>query len=141
MIGDDVAKLFEAQLARRTGAKVILAPSPLKEPGPHITVKVRKVIAPKMPRGAMRAHELRLYVSVEGKVESETGRKMAIDTCEAASTYLAEVSHLEDEGGNPIPNTRVIATINEDDGILGDPDDDKVAWIDDLHYVTIAYPA
>jgi hypothetical protein len=141
MMGKEAARLFVEQLRRRTLQKVVFLPSPLKEPGPHISVAIRKIVVPKKPRAAAAEHEVRLYVTMEGKVESETGRDMAVDLCESLSTYLDSATRLEDADGNQIANTRITATVNEDDGILGDPDDDKVAWIDDLHYVTIAYPA
>jgi hypothetical protein len=141
MTGFDVAHLFGGQLLRRTGLKVVLRPSPLKEPGPHVDVAVRKIVVPKGTKAASEQHELRLYVFMQGSVESNTGLEMAMDACETLATYLESITRLEDVDGNPIANTRVTSTVNEDDGILSDPEDEKIAWLDDLYSVNIWYPA
>jgi hypothetical protein len=143
MTAIDVAHLFEKQIARRTGIKTILAPSSLKESGPHVKVLVRKVLVPARPAAAQGQHELRLYVSLEGKLESDTGLKMALDDCESLAVYILTTPslHLEDETGKAIANTLITAKPDENDGLVGDPDDDKVAWADDLIYVSVFYPA
>lgn len=137
----DAVKLFSAQITRSTGCKTILAPSPLKEPGPHVRVVVRKVVTPLKPKAAQSEREIRLYVSVDGSAESETGLRMALETCEALSDYLSGCTRLEDQFGAAISSTRVTSRANEDDGILEDPDNGNVAWLDDLHFVTLFIPA
>ncbi|HOX30914.1 MAG TPA: hypothetical protein PLB91_01215 [Spirochaetales bacterium] len=141
MTANQAADYFEKQLARRTGLKVVHLPSPLKEPGVHIKMLERKVIVPRSPKAAQSSHELRLYVSVSGSCESETGRREAVAACETLAEYLKDELHLENDAGLPIAGTRITSSISEDDGILGDPDNEKLAWIDDLHYVAISYPA
>jgi hypothetical protein len=136
----DAVKFFEAQIARRTGLKVVLMPSPLSEPGVHVKLSCRKVLRLKVgPRLGER--EVRLYAVVDGSVESETGLGMAIDACEGLATYLAGCDRLEDANGDAIANTRVVATTNDNDGILQDPDKDSVAWLDDLYFVVLTIPA
>lgn len=143
MTAFDVVHLFEKQIARRTGLKTVLAPSPLKEPGPHVKVLVRKVSLPARPVAAQGHRELRLYVSLEGRLESDAGLKLALGGCESLAGYLLTTPglHLEDETGAAIANTRITATPDENDGLVGDPDDDKVAWADELIYVSVFYPA
>jgi len=141
MNANQAATYFEKQLTRRTGLKVVHLPSPLKGPGVHIKMLERKVIVPHSPKAAQSSHELRLYVAVSGSCESDTGRRDAVAACETLAEYLQAELHLEGDEGLPIAGTRVTATISEDDGILGDPDNERLAWIDDLHYVTVSYPA
>jgi hypothetical protein len=131
---------FAAQLGRHTGIKVIVSPSPLKEPAPHAKVAVRKILRAKTPGGATSEYEVRLIVSADGRVESETGLKLAVEACTALVDYLSTVSRLEDGNGAPIASTRIRETVNEDDGILEDPENGNVAWIDDLHYVSAWIP-
>jgi hypothetical protein len=133
--------LFRSQIERHTGLKVILAPSPLKEPGVHVKIVVRKVLVPERPKAAQNTHEVRLYVSIDGSVESDTGLALALSACETLGAYLTTCTRLEDEHGEQIANTRVVSTANEDDGILQDPDNGNLAWLDDLHFVTLSIPA
>jgi hypothetical protein len=134
-------KLFEAQVRRATGLKVVLMPSPIKEPGPHVKLAVRKVVSTKAPRAAQGEREVRLFASLDGNVESETGLKLALEACEKLAVYLVACERLEDAQGAAIANTRVISKSNDDDGILQDPDKETVAWLDDLHYVSVFIPA
>jgi hypothetical protein len=136
----DATLAFAEQLRNRTGLKVIVSPSPLKEPAPHVKVNVRKILRAKAPAAAASEYELRLIVSADGKVESETGLKLAVEACTALVDYLGSASRLEDAVGAAIAGTRIKETVNEDDGILEDPENGNVAWIDDLHYVSVWIP-
>lgn len=136
----DAVKLFESQVRRDTGLKVVLMPSPLKEQGPHVKLSVRKVVSTKAPRAAQSEREIRLFVSLDGSVESETGLKLALDACEALTAYLVVCERLKDATGAIIANTRIISKSNDDDGILQDPDKETVAWLDDLHFVSVFIP-
>jgi hypothetical protein len=137
----EAVKLFEEQLARGTGLKVVLMPNALKEPGIHIKLSCRKVLKEKLGARPTGEREIRLYVYVDGSVISETGLGLALDACESLASYLAGCSRLEGALGAPIANTRVVSTTNEGDGILQDPDKDEVAWLDDLYFVSIMIPA
>jgi len=137
----DAVKLFEAQLARGTGLKVVLMPNALKEPGIHLKLSCRKVLKEKLGAKPTGEREIRLYVYVDGSVISETGLRMALDACESLASYLAGCTRLESDQGLPIANTRVVATTNDGDGILQDPDKDEVAWLDDLYFVSLTIPA
>jgi hypothetical protein len=141
MMAFAAVKYFEAQLARATGLKVILAPSTLKEPGPHVKLALRKVVVPKTPKAAQASKTVRLFAVVDGSAESETGLRLALEACEAMADYLVHCVRLEDETGTAIADTRIESTVNEDDGILQDPDNGNIAWLDDTHFVSITIPA
>lgn len=137
----DAVVAFSSQVGRHTGLSVVVSPSPLRDPAPHAKVAVRKILRSRKTTSSAKEYEIRLFVSVDGRVESETGLKLAVDACQVLVDYLLEVTRLEDELGAVIPNTRITVTVNEDDGILEDPENGNVAWVEDIHFVTIWIPA
>lgn len=132
--------LFSGQIARHTRITTITSPSPLKDPAPHVKVAVRKILRSSRTQASKGSYEIRLFVSVDGMVESDTGLRLAVEACQALVDYLANVTRLEHLDGAAIADTRVTATVNEEDGILEDPDNGNVAWIDDVHFVTLSIP-
>lgn len=141
MIAYDAVVAFKDQVTRRTGLKTVLAPTPLKDPGPVVKISVRKVLR----HAAVQARqdperEIRLTVRLDGMVESLTGLKAAVEACDALASFLTGATRLEDDTGASIASTRVTETVNEEDGILEDPESGAVAWVQDDHFVTIRLP-
>lgn len=135
--------LFRAQIERRSGLKVVLVPSPVKEAAPTIRLSLRKVVAQRstVRERTVVARELRMTLALDGKVESETGLRLAAEACESLLDFLGSATRLEDALGNPVPSTTISVTVNQDDGILEDPENGAVAWIRDEHFVAISIPA
>lgn len=143
MTAFDATKLFQAQLARAlTGLswlKVIILPNPLQEPGCVVSIAVRK---PKREQTTklVQVRTLRILVSISGRIESETGLKMAMDAIEAVSGFLLSATHLEDKDGHPIADARITTTPVDDDGILEDPETGGKAWVREDFPVSINLP-
>ncbi len=140
----EALELFRAQVERRTGLKSLLLPCAVKEAGLVVTIAVRKTPVnadTQRTRAVASCCDLRLVVAAEGKVESLTGLKMAVDGCWALAKYFSKPGlHLEDEEGYAVPGTRVMETINPEDGILEDPESGKISWVRDEHFITITLP-
>lgn len=136
--------LFRDQVKRKTGLKVVVAPSPIKESGPYVKIAVRKPRRQKTPvtMGASSIDEasLRLSVSVGAVVESETGLKQALDASETLQVFLEDAKRLENEEGKPIAGSGISSSSDENDSILEDPESGAKAWVDDLYYVDIEIP-
>lgn len=134
------AVLFRDQIARRTGLKTLLMPGVMKEAGPVVKVSVRKAVCVLPTKGGPARRTLRLTVAVEGVVESETGLKLCLEAVETLSAYLETSRRLEDEVGDQIPDSLVLTKVNEDDGILEDPETGAKAWVRDEFFVDITLP-
>lgn len=137
-------KLFERQIARRTELKVVLAPCPIKDAGPICKVLLRKPLRLKDPvtMGSASIEEatIKLAVSIEGSIESETGLKLALDASEALQNFLKDAKRLEDEDGNPVAGSAISIKSDVNDSVLEDPESGDKAWIEDVFYVDVELP-
>jgi len=142
MTAYEALELFQNQLAHRTGLKVALVPSPIKEAAPTVRVALRKIVAVRDTQANRTGgkKELRLTVALDGKVESATGLRLACEACETLAAFMGSVKRLEDEEGQPVPDCTVTSSANPDDGILEDPENGNVAWVRDEHSATISIP-
>lgn len=142
MTAFEAVSLFAKQIERSTGLKVIIVPSPIKDAAATVRLGIRKVLNLRDTQAhrIMGKREVRLTVAIDGKVESLTGLRLAVEACETMSAYLASARRLEDEGGVPLADHSIEASSNPDDGILEDPDNGEVAWVRDEHFVTISIP-
>mgnify|MGYP006910160268 CR=1 FL=1 len=142
MTAYECVELFRRQLERRTGLKVVLVPSPVKDSGPVVRIALRKVLVANDTVGNRRAakREVKLTVALDGRVESATGLRLACDAIESVAAFLRIGTRLETAEGDPIPEASITSTINPDDGVLEDPDSGAVAWIRDEHFVVISMP-
>jgi len=140
----DQVLLLVAQIGRHTGLKTLLLPLAIKEPGLCVKIAARKVSTSRdlyTDRRPVSGTVVQAAVSIESRVESHTALRNAVDACEALARYAVGADRLEDKDGKPIPNLRLEMKPNNDDGLLEDPDNDKVAWVRVEYLVTITQPA
>ncbi len=140
----DQVQLLVAQIGRHTGLKTLLLPLAIKEPGLCVKVAARKVSTGRdlyTDRRPVAGTVVQAAVSIESRVESHTALRNAVDACEALARYAIEADRLEDQDGKPIANLRLEMKSNDDDGLLEDPDNDKVAWVRVEYLVTITQSA
>lgn len=142
--------LFFTQLKKlsttENSIKFVKAPTSLKETGAIVKVSMLKAFPQGQPR-VNKSNMIRVRVSVEGTIESETGLKQAMDTIEILDEYLlcstpgteSAVLHLEDEN-KPIPNSRIITQISVEDSFIDSPDATTVQDLQDERIITITYP-
>jgi len=124
--------LFLKQVERRSGLKALLVPSALPEPGLHAKVALRKLVPVKDTRAGLRgsgAFLVRLSAAIESRLESDIALGEAVHALESFLRWSVTADRLEDAAGNPVPNTSLQVRLGDDDGVIEDPDDDKVAWL------------
>lgn len=140
----EVLELFRKQIERHTGLKTVLVPSPIKEPGLVGKIALRKLLLATSTfrdRTEDGGITLRISVSVESRIESQTAFRKAVDSLEALVRYARGASRLEDESGKPIPNATLRSSLGDDDGILEDPDNERVAWLREEVLFEVTIPA
>lgn len=142
MTAFEALELFEKQIVRRSGLKVVLVPSPVKDAAPTVRLGLRKIVRVRDTIGNRLGGktEIRITAALDGMVESATGLRLAAEACEALAAFMATVKRLEDEAGLPLADHTVTTSANPDDGIIQDVADEKVAWVSDEHFVTISIP-
>ena len=139
-------KLFEKQLERHISSekfatKIVILPSSVDEKGLTVQLAAQKVRLQSIPQGARESRFLKVRVSVKGTAESHTGLEQALDCIEALDDYLGEPGlHLEEENGSPIPNTRIVQRVSEEDSFLDSPDSTDVQDVEDIRMVEITFP-
>lgn len=145
----DALNLFAKQLGRHVGGegfhtKIIVTPSSVNEKGVVIKVSLLKTFVQSdflMPPAPKASRTLRLRVSVEGTAESMTGLKQATEAIEAVDDYLTSPNlRLEREDGSGVPNSRILQTVNQEDGFIDSPDSTAVQDVQDDRIVTITIP-
>lgn len=131
---------------KRNTLKVVKSPTSIKEKGVIVKIAMLK----SYPQGSPKQNDskvIRVRLSVEGTLESETGLKQAMDTIDILDDYLicatpgdlSATLNLEDKG-KPIPNTRIITQISVEDSFIDSPDAITVQDLQDERYITITYP-
>jgi hypothetical protein len=144
MIFYEALTAYREQLKRHTGLKVVLAPSVLKESDVTVKIAVRRPLIKNnsMARGPAATLEktLKLFVTLEGVIESEVGLKYALAASESLQEYFAVQRNLEDATGKGIPNSRITISADESDSILEDPESGAKAWTNEAYSVEITIP-
>ena len=140
----EVMNLFASQIKRHlpaeTKAKVITTPSSVKEKG--VTVRISLM----QPPAARNIRTARLRLQVSGTAESATGLKQAVEMIEAVDRYLKKPRTLEreektEEGVKiiPVPNTRILQQVSQEDSFVSSPDSTEVQDVDDNRIITINF--
>jgi hypothetical protein len=140
----DVLDLFRKQVERHSGLKTVLVPSPIKEPGLVGKIALRKLMPAKSTfhdRKEDGVITLRISVSVESRIESQSAYRKAVDSLESLVRYARAASRLEDEAGKPILNATLRASLGDDDGLLEDPDNERFAWLREEILFEVTIPA
>ena len=146
----EVMNLFAAQVKRHlpaeTRAKVIVTPSSVKEKGVTVRISLLKTSLGMQPPAARNIRTARLRLQVSGTAESATGLKQAVEMIEAVDRYLKEPRTLEreektEEGVKiiPVPNTRIIQQVSQEDSFVSSPDSTEVQDVDDNRIITINF--
>jgi hypothetical protein len=135
------AKQLEAHIASgKFHTKVVTTPSSVDEKGVIIKVSILKSALQTAAPVAKCGRNIRVRVSVCGAAESMTGLEQALDAIEAVDGYLATGSlHLE-VAGVPVPNSRIVQHISEEDSFIDSPDSTSVQDVQDDRTVTITIP-
>lgn len=146
----EVMNLFAAQVKRHlpaeTRAKVIVTPSSVKEKGVTVRISLLKTSLGMQPPAARNIRTARLRLQVSGTAESATGLKQAVEMIEAVDRYLKEPRTLEreektEEGVKiiPVPNTRIIQQVSQEDSFVSSPDSTEVQDVDDNRIININF--
>lgn len=146
----EVMNLFAAQVKRHlpaeTRAKVIVTPSSVKEKGVTVRISLLKTSLGMQPPAARNIRTARLRLQVSGTAESATGLKQAVEMIEAVDRYLKEPHTLEreektEEGVKiiPVPNTRILQQVSQEDSFVSSPDSTEVQDVDDNRIITINF--
>lgn len=140
-----VLTLFAHQIDRALPAKCVVTPSSINEKGVVVKISLLKTYVQTLPRAMLNTRVVRVRVSVCGTAESHTGLKEAVRIIEALDAYL--YSHLEGEAhksrqledadGKPVPNTRIVSFISEEDSFIDTPDTTEVQDVQDDRTVII----
>jgi len=121
--------------------KIVVTPSSVNEKGVVIKVSLLKTFVHPEPPAARSSRTLRLRVSVEGTAESMTGLKQATEAIEALDDYLMSPNlRLETLNGSGVPNSRILQTVNQEDGFIDSPDSTAVQDVQDDRIVLITIP-
>ena len=137
---------FAKQLERNIGGKsfhtkVIVTPSSVNEKGVVIKVSLLKTYIHAEPPAARSGRTLRVRVTAAGTAESMTGLKQALEAIEAIDSYLMSPNlRLETEGGERVPNSRIVQQISEEDSFIDAPDSTSVQDVQDDRIVIITIP-
>ena len=143
---------FAAQLERHVVSdkfhtKVVVTPSAVDEKGMVIKVSLLKSFIQTVPRMIHASRMLRVRVSVAGTAESMTGLEQALEAVEALDRYLVspnlrlEVPILVGETAfSPLPNSRIVQAISQEDSFIDDPDSTEVQDVEDNRIITITIP-
>lgn len=135
MTAYEAMTLFAEQLKRNTTLKVVLAPASLKEKGVHVSVAMRKTHD--VSRRPNTRQVVKLRLAVDGTAESQKGLELVMAGIEEINEYLKRSRNLEDATGLPIPNTRIMQRLSEDDSVLDNPDGTAVQDILDERTVEL----
>ena len=146
----EVMNLFAAQIKRHlpaeTNAKVITTPSSVKDKGVTVRISLLKTSLGMQPPAARNLRTARLRLQVSGTAESATGLKQAVEMIEAVDRYLKEPRTLEreektEEGVKiiPVPNTRILQQVSQEDSFVSSPDSTEVQDVDDNRIITINF--
>lgn len=146
----EVMNLFADQIKRHLPAelktKVITTPSSVKEKGVTVRISLLKTSLGMQPPAARNIRTARLRLQVSGTAESATGLKQAVEMIEAVDRYLKEPRTLEreektEEGVKiiPIPNTRILQQVSQEDSFVSSPDSTEVQDVDDNRIITINF--
>lgn len=142
----DALVLFRAQLERNINSdgfktKVVLMPSSIRERGVHIQLAALKTVRNGKTPAAKTERTVRTRVTVAGTLESEKGLEMALDVIEALDAYTDRPLRLEDENGNPVPDTRIITQVSPEDSFLDSPGSTEIQDAEDVRTCLITIPA
>ncbi len=142
----DALNLFRSQLERNIASdffktKVVLVPSPVREKGLHIQLAVLKTGFENRSPAYDATRTLRVRVTVAGSLESSKSLSMALDAIEKLDSYTNRTLHLEDEQGNPVPNTRIITKVSPEDSFLDTPGSTEIQDAEDVRTCLITFPA
>lgn len=146
----EVMNLFAAQIKRHlpaeTNAKIIITPSSVKEKGVTVRISLLKTSLGMQPPAARNIRTARLRLQVSGTAESATGLKQAVEMIEAVDRYLKDPRTLEreektEEGVKiiPVPNTRILQQVSQEDSFVSSPDSTEVQDVDDNRIITINF--
>lgn len=146
----EVMNLFADQIKRHlpeeTKAKVITTPSSVKEKGVTVRISLLKTSLGMQSPAARNIRTARLRLQVSGTAESTTGLKQAVEMIEAVDRYLKEPRTLEraeetKEGVkiSPIPNTRILQQVSQEDSFVSSPDSTEAQDVDDNRIITINF--
>lgn len=146
----EVMNLFAAQIKRHlpaeTKAKIIIAPSSVKEKGVTVRISLLKTSLGMQPPAARNIRTARLRLQVSGTAESATGLKQAVEMIEAVDRYLKEPQTLEreektEEGVKivPVANTRILQQVSLEDSFVSSPDSTEIQDVDDNRIITINF--
>jgi hypothetical protein len=106
-----------------------------------IKVSLLKTFIQERPPAAHSVRTLRVRVSVAGTAESMTGLRQALAAIEALDGYLGSPGlRLETEGGQAVPNSRIIQAVSQEDSFIDSPDSTAVQDVQDDRIVTITIP-
>ena len=119
----------------------MVTPSPVRDRGVVIKVSLLKTYVQNQPPAARAVRTLRARVTVAGTAESMTGLKQALEAIEAIDSYLMSPNlRLETEGGERVPNSRIVQQISEEDSFIDAPDSTSVQDVQDDRIVIITIP-
>lgn len=146
----EVMNLFADQIKRHLPAelktKVITTPSSVKDKGVTVRISLLKTSLGMQPPAARNIRTARLRLQVSGTAESATGLKQAVEMIEAVDRYLKEPRTLEreektEEGVKiiPVPNTRILQQVSQEDSFVSSPDSTEVQDVDDNRIITINF--
>lgn len=152
----DAVIMLADQILRNVGngkrfkTKVVITPSSVSESGVIIKVSVLKSALDTRTNATANTRNLRVRVSVCGRVESHTGLAQALECIELLDKYFAcpQGKRLETsvkDGKNllfvPVPNTRIVQTVSLDDSFIDSPDTTQVQDVQDDRILTITIPS
>ena len=118
----------------------------MKEKGVTVRISLLKTSLGMQPPAARNIRTARLRLQVSGTAESATGLKQAVEMIEAVDRYLKEPRTLEreektEEGVKiiPVPNTRILQQVSQEDSFVSSPDSTEVQDVDDNRIITINF--
>lgn len=147
MVADQI--LRNVANGKKYKTKVVVTPTAISEGGVIVKVSVLKTTPDPRSVSQARPRIVRVRVSVCGRVESHTALAQAMELIEKLDRYFnsPEGKRLERSRKDgkalifePVPNTRIIQSISDEDSFIDSPDSTAVQDIQDERILTITIP-
>ena len=149
MVADQI--LRNVANGKKYKTKVVVTPTAISEGGIIVKVSVLKTTPDPRSVSQARPRIVRVRVSVCGRVESHTALAQAMELIEKLDRYFnsPEGKRLERSRKykdskalifEPVPNTRIIQSISDEDSFIDSPDSTAVQDIQDDRILTITIP-
>lgn len=147
MVADQI--LRNVANGKKYKTKVVVTPTAVSEGGVIVKVSALNSTLDTRSQASSKTRTVRVRVSVCGRVESHTGLAQAMELIEKLDRYFnsPEGKRLErskKDGKNlvfePVPNTRIVQSLSDEDSFIDSPDSTAVQDIQDDRILTITIP-